>query len=187
MKYVVLGIFAVALVFYTEDVRAQERGIGVSPANIEIGQTTEWPYTVPLLVTNLSSETESFEVTFEKEEGMSVSVVPGRFSLGVGEVGRVLVVFEKPKRESRGFVKVAAIRTSPASPSLGGPEGFTTGTGVKIPFLISGESNTKFLSAAAVAFGSQHGSGRVFGMLAIFAAIISLWYVAAYTRRFAKL
>ena len=173
-----IGIWCLG--FGVFEAAASERGIGVSPAKIEIGEGVEWPHTIPITVTNFSSEAENFEVTFKKEEEMIVSVVPGRFLLGVGEVGRVLVVFEKPKRETQGLVKVAAIRTS--------SEGFTTGAGVKIPFEVGEEEDSrKFLAAAVVAFGNWNGLGRVFGIFAIFAAIISLWHVAAYARRFAKL
>jgi len=154
---------------------AQERGIGVSPSSIEIGQNVEWPYTIPLTVTNLSSETENFEITFEKDENTVVSASPGRFSIDAGARTRVLVVFEEPRGMAEGLVKVVSTKTS--------PEGFTTGTGVKIPFYIEAQNDsTKFLAGVSEAFGGFLGFHQFFGAGMIFSTLILLWYLADIAR-----
>ncbi len=174
MKFLIF--LSVAFLFAVSNVFAQERGIGVSPANIEIGENAEGPYTVSLTVTNLSSETESFEVTFEKDEGTIVSSSPGRFSLDAGANTRVLVAFDPPAGGSaEGLVRVVSTRTS--------PDGFTTGTGVKIPFHIEAQGdNTKFLAGVSKAFGGFGGFHQLFGAGMIFATLILLWYVSDIVR-----
>lgn len=168
MRYAVLGISTFVLMFCVGSAVARERGIGVSPANIVIGQNAEWPYTVPLTVTNLSSETENFEVTFEKDEGTIVSASPGRFSLDEGASARVLVTFERPRGAAEGLVKVVSIRTS--------VEGFTTGTGVKIPFRLAAE-----LSSAQAKL-SLAGASEAFGAGMMIATLILLWHLSGIIR-----
>ena len=172
MKYLVCSIFS--LLFYWGSVTAQERGIGVSPAKIEIGQGVEWPYTVPIAVTNFSSQAENFEVTFEKGEDTDISALPGRFALDAGVSGRVLVTFEKPRQTAEGLVKVVSTRTS--------LEGFTTGTGVKIPFRIEKADGEKFLAGASEALGGRLGFRQLFGAGMILATILLLWQVAIMVR-----
>ena len=187
MRYIVFGILVFALMFYGGGVLAQERGIGVSPAKIEIGQNAEWPYTIPITVTNFSSEAENFEVTFEKNVDTIVSAAPGRFSLDAGGSARVLVTFEEPRRlaeaelsSAEGFVEILSMRTS--------PEGFTTGTGLKIPFRIEAQNDsTKFLAGAGEAFSHFGWFPKVLGMLVIFMALWALWHVSDYGRRYLKI
>ena len=164
MWYAVLGTLAFVLISCAGSVVAQERGIGVTPAKIEVGQNVEWPYTFPITVTNLSSETENFEVTFEKDEDTIVSVSPGRFSLNAGASARVLAVFEEQRSTAEGLVKIVSLRTS--------PEGFTTGTGVKIPFQIE-------KSEALGSFGGFH---QLFGAGMMLATLILLWYLSDIAR-----
>jgi len=143
---------------------AQEHGLGVSPARIEIPENVEWPYVVPLMVTNFSAETEQFEVT-------NVSAVPGRFELGGGERRQVLVTFEGP---GAGTIQVVSKRVS--------PEGFTTGTGMKIPFETENQNNSNFVAGAALASGWGN-MAQVFAGLMMLLAIGFLWYLANYVRR----
>jgi hypothetical protein len=153
---------------------AQERGIGVTPAKIEVGQNVEWPFAVPITVTNLSSETENFEVTFEKDVGTIVSVSPGRFSLDSGASARVLVTFEQPRGKMEGLVKVVSSRIS--------PEGFTTGTGVKIPFYIMAQGDSmEFLAGVGAVFRGFGGFDQLFGAGMILATLILLWCVSGIT------
>jgi len=169
MKF--LTFLPIAFLCIVSDVFAQERGIGVSPSSIEIEQRVEWPYTVALTVTNLSSETENFEVTFEKDADGIVSSTPGRFSLESLARSRVLVTFEEPRHETEGLVKVVSIRTS--------ADGFTTGTGVKIPFHIEARlDNTKFFAGVREAFGGFLGFHQLFGAGMILITIILLWQIA---------
>ena len=154
---------------------AQERGIGVTPAKIEVGQNVEWPYTFPITVTNLSSETENFEVTFDKDEDTIVSVSPGRFSLDALVSARVLVAFDPPAGgAAEGIIEVVSTRTS--------PEGFTTGTGVRIPFQIGKADSTKFLAGVSEALGGFGGFHRLFGAGMMVATLILLWYVSDIAR-----
>lgn len=140
-----------SLGFGVSEASASERGIGVSPAKIEIGGNAEWPYTVPMTVTNLSSETENFEVTFDKDAGVIASVSPGRFLLKSGERGLMLVTFEEPRHSADGLVKIVSTKTS--------PEGFTTGTGIEVPFHIAGTS-----------FSSEQLETERFGDMSVFSA-----------------
>jgi len=172
MKFLIF--LSIAFLCTVSDVFAQERGIGVSPSNIEIGENAEWPYTVPMVVTNLSSEAENFEVTFEKDEGTIVSASPGRFSLDAGAHTHVLVVFEEPRGAVEGLVKVVSIRTS--------PEGLTTGTGVEIPFRIEGVEAAKFLASVEEALGRFLGFHQLFGAGMILATLILLWYLSDIAR-----
>lgn len=150
---------------------AQERGIGVMPAEIEIAGQGEWPSVVPLTVTNVSSETESFEVTFEKDEDTVVSAVPGRFSLDALESARVLVTFEEPKGAAEGFLRVVSTRSS--------VEGFAMGTGVKVPFQIEVQGdNTRFLAGVGEILRGFGGFHKLFGAAMILATLILLWYVS---------
>lgn len=157
MKFI-LPFSLVVFFLFVPDVDAQNRGIGVSPAKIEVGNNVEWPYTVPLLVTNFSSERELFEVTVEKGEGTEVSFNPGRFTLESNQTGRVLVTFEKPEQGLSGMIRIAATRVL--------PEGLTTGTGVKIPF---------FLASAAESTGRF---SQIFGAFLIFATLLLLWQLS---------
>lgn len=167
--------FALVFLSAVSDVYAQERGIGVSPANIEIGQNVEWPYTVDLAVTNLSSETENFEVTFDKNAGVVVSALPGRFSLKSGERGLVMVTFEEPRRRADGLVKIVSTKTS--------PDGFTTGTGVKLPFRVEAQGdNKKFLAGVNEAFGGFGGFHQLFGAGMILVTLVLLWYFSGMVR-----
>ena len=166
LRIVVWGLLGFCgLWFVVSEALALERGIGVTPAKIEVGQNVEWPYTFPITVTNLSSETENFEVTFDKDEDTIVSVSPGRFSLDALVSARVLVAFDPPAgRSAEGIVEVVSTRTS--------PEGFTTGTGVKIPFHIE----------KSEAFGGFGGFHQLFGAGMMLATLILLWYLSDIVR-----
>ena len=179
----IIFLTGIMLLVWGSKGEAQTLGIGVSPANIEIGQNAEWPYTVPLFVTNLSSETENFEVTFDKDAGGIASVSPGRFSLKSGERGLVLVMFGEPGPRADGLVKIVSTKTS--------PEGFTTGTGIEVPFHIVGTSfsseqleterfgDTSVFYAAAgeyLALGSWY--GRIWGGIAILMSIAFLMFLS---------
>lgn len=163
MLYLVSSILIVGFLVPSV-VAAQEQGLGVSPSRISIEADVEWPYTVLLTVTNFSEEEEQFEV-------FGVSANPGRFSLGAKESRRVLVTFEGP---GSGTVEVVSKRTS--------PEGFTTGTGMKIPFEVGKQDSVNFV--AGVAWSSGWGSiSQVFAGLMMLLAIGFLWYLANYVRR----
>ncbi|GEM_PF-3277767 len=174
MRNTVFVIWILILVFYAGNAIAQERGIGVSPARIEIGQNMELPYTVPITVTNLSSETESFEVMFDKDKGTIVSASPGRFSLDAGVNTRVLVTFEDPRSQTDGLIKVVSLRVS--------ADGLTTGTGVKIPFRIGKVDTRSFLAGAGEVFGGFRGFSQLFGAAMILATLILLWYLSGIAR-----
>jgi len=176
MLYLVFTILIVGFLA-PGDIEAQERGVGVTPSEITIEQDVEWPYVVSFLVTNFSEDTEQFEVTFEKEVNTNLSAAPGRFELGSGERKQVLVTFDPPVGGSGpagGFIKVVSKRTS--------LQGFTTGTGMKIPFTIAKQSDVKFVAGAAGA--SSWGSmSQVFAGLIMLLAIGFLWYLAYDARR----
>ena len=93
MKYSVFSILCFVLIFCAGSVSAQERGIGVSAANIEIGEDAEWPYTMSVFVTNFSSQEEVFEIILEDS---FISVNPGRFMLEGGEQQKVMFTFDPP-------------------------------------------------------------------------------------------
>ena len=171
-KIRVLGLLGICLSAVAFS-KAEGLGIGVTPAKVEIGQNVEWPYTVSLMVTNFSTEAEKFDVLFEKDAYVAVSVVPGRFSLESGERGHVLVTFEEPRRPAQGLIKIVSTRTS--------PEGFTTGTGVKIPFQIEKGSDTRFLAGIGEAFEGV-GFLWLFGAGMIFATLLLLWQISAIVR-----
>ena len=160
--------------------QAQERGIGVSPANFEIPESVSWPYTIPLFVTNLSSEKELFEITFDKNQQGNISANSGRFTLGSEETGRVLLTFDDPKREISGIVLVSATRVS--------PEGLTTGKGIEVPFRIGGSAaipkknqvqKNSLLASVYEIFGKKEMSGQIIGALAILFSILLLWRIAS--------
>lgn len=159
-KFMVLGLLgAWGLSFEVSN--AQERGIGVSLAEITITNQVDFPYTVPITVTNFSESEEQFEVS-----GAAAS--PGRFSLKSMESKRVLVTFEEP---AEGELKVLSLQTS--------QNGLSTGTGVKIPFSVQGESDSVFLASA------QENAGAfpyMFGATVILVAIILLWHIAGIIR-----
>jgi len=185
-RYLVFGIlYLVFSLSIWTDVFAQERGIGVSPAKIEIAEDVEWPYTTPLFVTNLSESAELYEVTFENTPQGIVSASPGRFRLASGDTGRVLLNFENPQQEVTGLIRVVASRYS--------PEGFETGAGLKIPFHIAGERvkgeervESSFLASVGDAFRNNSLFSWIFGILAILMAIVFLWYLALYVIRRAE-
>ncbi|HEX9721909.1 MAG TPA: hypothetical protein VGA53_01450 [Candidatus Paceibacterota bacterium] len=132
-------------------------GIGVSPAEIEIAGQVEWPYTVPITVTNFSDREEQFEV-------FGAQANPGRFSLGAGESRQVAVNFDQP---AEGVVKVLSMRTS--------AEGLSTGTGVKIPFRVADPADSRFLASANDAVGVFP---YIFGTGVILVSLLLLWYIA---------
>lgn len=152
---------------------AQERGIGVTPAKIEIRKGVEWPYTIPVEVFSLSSAREQFEVTFEKNGKSEISAFPGRFSLESGEKKNILVTFDRPQGKVSGFVKVATI---------GKEENFPTGTGIKIPF--SMESDVKespFVESITVG-GERFWSPLLLGTGMILATLLLLWHFSDMVR-----
>lgn len=149
---------------------AQERGIGVTPAKIEIPEGVEWPYAVPVEVFNLSSAKEQFEVTLEAPpiQRLSAGVEPGRFSLESGEKRKILVTFEDPRRETSGFVKIAA---------MGKEENFPTGTGIKIPFSIASEAKSSpFIASVASLRQNYRWFPWVLGTGMIAATLFLLWH-----------
>jgi len=161
---------------------AQTRGIGVSPARIEIRNNAEWPHTASIFVTNYSTEKELFEITLQ-DEARIVSVAPGRFVLESREKGRVLITFEEPRKNTSGVLNISAVRSS--------PEGLVTGTGIKIPFEISGssivplrvsEDDSKLLANVV---GTLTGEIRMlFPVFMILVVLLLLWYGADTMRRF---
>lgn len=160
-------LLTMVLLLWSGSVMAQERGIGVTPARIEIGSNVEWPYTVPLLVTNFSSERELFEVTLKKDHDVAIGVDPGRFTLDAGKTTRILLTFENPGKELSGMIRIAATRTS--------AEGLATGTGIEIPFQIETGENTKFLASAAESAGRF---SQIFGAFLILATLVVLWQLS---------
>lgn len=105
---------------------AGSRGIGVSPAVIDVQGVSLWPHTVELFVKNASLGRESFEITLKNTSLKDISITPSRFSLKGGETKRVLVQLEKPDTNiGQGTLRVTAQRVT--------PEGFATGTGIEIP------------------------------------------------------
>jgi len=194
MKYTrIIFSFSLFLFFLSSgEINAQERGlggfdsgrgIGVSPAKIEIGEVSEWPYTVPVFVTNFSAETEFFEIVFEADDTSFISINPGRFPLESGEQKQVLLAFDNPVVESSGIIKISGTRIS--------PEGFVTGTGIEVPFYVLSRSPVAgqleseseidaFAFSAAVgeylALGSWH--GRMWGGVAILMSIVFLLFLS---------
>ncbi len=158
---------------------AQTRGIGVTPANIEVQSMQEWPFAAPLFVTNFSSQEELFEITFDRNMDTIVSADPGRFVLEGGDTGRILLTFENPNGTSNGIIRIASARTL--------PEGLTTGTGIEVPFSISSdltltkpEQSVKagLLAGALDSAGGFIQYPRIVGAFAIFGVVILLWYIA---------
>jgi len=137
---------------------AQMRGVGVSPAVIDIEDVEEWPYTTSLFVTNLSEDPEFFEVT-------GVAAYPGRFVIEGKETSRVLLTFERPEQ---GTIRVVAKKEN--------SEGLTTGTGMEVPFSVSGQP----LSLPLAADVSQ---AVLPGAAIIFFSLVALWYVSDIARR----
>jgi len=169
MKYLFL-LLVLAVPFLTD---AQDRGIGVSPARID---SIEVPYTIPLFVTNFSSDKELFEVT-------GVIANPGRFVLESGETGRIIINFEEPEE---GVIRVSATRVS--------SEGLTTGTGIQIPYKVGDptipvltsptSSSLSFSSlvgkggASIGEVGNIKGVGNIGGGIIIIMILLSLWFFA---------
>ena len=175
LRIVILSLLGVYLPIIVL-AEAGERGVGVTPAAIEIAERVEWPHTVGITVTNFSAETENFEVLVEKSSflhNFSVGVNPGRFALARGASRRILLTFEEPKQAVNGFVKVLSLRNS--------LDGFTTGTGVKIPFYIEKVQTTKFLAGVGEIF-SDRGFNWLFGAGMILVTIIFLWQIAVIIR-----
>jgi len=177
-KFLIIALFSILYSLFFLPIEAQARGIGISPAKIEIEDVGDWPYTVPIFVTNYSSEKELFEVIIDSEE-KSVSVTPGRFILEGGEKARILAMFEQPQEYTSGNIQISAVRSS--------PEGFVTGTGMKIPFQISGigqisEESSELLANAAVGVGGN--SPMLFAWFMIVVALLLLWYVSDAVRKF---
>src|SRR3989344_8734873 len=79
MRYKVFATTTFVLMSCVGSAMAQERGIGVSLSKIEIGQNVEWPYTLPITVTNLSSETEVLEIHSKKMKERLFLSRPGDF------------------------------------------------------------------------------------------------------------
>ncbi|MEK7510517.1 MAG: hypothetical protein AAB567_03130 [Patescibacteria group bacterium] len=158
-------------------VEAASRGIGISPARIELEGVSSWPHTVPLLVTNLSQEPEWFEITLPQNHQDMVSIHPSRFPLDPQRTVHVVVTFGEPKEGISGVIRIAATRTL--------PEGFETGTGIEVPFHIS----DTFLKKSAPFSGAVHGiaSGfwheKVWGGLVILMSILFLWFLAQYATK----
>lgn len=128
MKYIVL-IF-IFLYMGTGVALADLRGIGVTPAEIDIKGISSFPYSTEIFVKNGSATRESFEVTFKSDSLTNVSIEPSRFSLAANESKRVIVQFDEPgEKYAKGIIRVTAMRVS--------LEGFSTGTGLEIPVNIS--------------------------------------------------
>lgn len=109
---------------------AGSRGIGVSPAVIDVQGVSLWPHTVELFVKNASLGRESFEITLKNTSLKDISITPSRFSLKGGETRRILVQLEKPDAKlGQGTLRVTAQRVT--------PEGFATGTGIEVPVQVS--------------------------------------------------
>jgi hypothetical protein len=161
MLYLVFSILIFAF-FAPEYTQAFESGVGVTPSRITVEQNVEWPYTVPITVTNFSAQEEQFEV-------LGAAANPGRFVLGPGGTRSALVTFDGP---GNGTIKVVSKRVS--------EEGFTTGTGVKIPFEVHGQQpGVNFTAGAALASG-WGSMAQVFAGFVILLAIWFLWYLANY-------
>ena len=158
MKYLVLSILISLFVFGVAN--AQERGIGVTPAEIVVEQNIQWPYTIPITVTNFSAQEEQFEV-------FGAQANPGRFVLEAGASRQVAVTFDPPAGgPAQGIIKVLSMQTSES--------GLSTGTGVKIPFRVQGSDNTKFLASA-----NQAGMwSYLFGAGLVLASLLLLWQIA---------
>lgn len=133
MFILILTIFFTVLV---PAVDASERGIGVRPSSIEVGEDVSFPYTQNVSVRNLSNRTEWIEVN-----ASGVQIEPGRFSLDTGESRYVRVTFDGP---AKGEVRISATRVS--------PEGLETGTGIVVPYSVGEEGATDhdYVMAAAV-------------------------------------
>lgn len=128
MKYI---FFVLLLLSFARVAQAETRGIGVSPAIIDVQGVSSWPYRTEMFVKNGSLKRESFEITFKSNSLKNISIEPSRFSLKGGETRRVLVQLEKPDiRIAQGTVRVTALRIT--------PEGFATGTGIEIPVRVIG-------------------------------------------------
>lgn len=160
LKLMVLSLLGVWSLSFDVS-HAQERGIGVSPAKINIDQNVEWPYTVPIIVTNFSEQQEQFEV-------FGAQANPGRFMLEAGASRRVMVTFDE---SGEGEVKVLSMRMS--------EEGLNTGTGVKIPFRVAEANDSRFLAGAGEASG---GFPYIFGTAVLLITIILLWQIAGIIR-----
>ena len=132
MRYLVAAIVLISFMGAGATL-ADSRGIGVSPAVIDVQGVSSWPHTVELFVKNVSLERESFEITLKNTSLKDISIIPSRFSLGGGETRRILVQLEKPDTSiGQGTLRVTAQRVT--------PEGFATGTGIEIPVRVRIES-----------------------------------------------
>lgn len=126
----------------------------MKPAIIEMDTVKEWPHTVPLFVTNLSEKAEFFKVT-------GLAAKPGRFVLEGKETERVLLTFEQSEK---GIIRVAATRDEPG--------GLTTGTGMEIPFSVSGPSTN------SLPLGADVSQAALPGALVVLFVLVTLWYVS---------
>ena len=175
-----LGFFGLG--FGVSEAIASERGIGVSPARIDVEQVLEWPYTTSILVTNLSSQEEIFTITSDQN---FISANPGRFPLESGEKKLITLTFENSGTDITGIIKIAGTRVS--------PDGFVTGTGIKVPFMIEGgstmlsagtEQQEIFLAGIAGASNNLITRSIAIGLMAIIAVLVILWYFSIFARRY---
>jgi len=164
MKYLVLSILISLFVFGVAN--AQERGIGVTPAEIVVEQNIQWPYTVPITVTNFSAQEEQFEV-------FGAQANPGRFVLEAGASRQVAVTFDPPAGgPAQGIIKVLSMQTSES--------GLSTGTGIKIPFRVQGVDNSRFLASANQTDGGNF--PYIFGAGILLITLFLLWQMAGIVR-----
>jgi len=158
MRFKIVFVSAAFFLVLFDGVDAQTRGVGVSPATIDIEDVEEWPYTTSFFVTNLSEDPEFFEIT-------GVAAYPGRFVLEGKETNRVLLTFEHPEQ---GTIRVVSKKEN--------SEGLTTGTGMEVSFSVSGPPLSLPLTADV--------SGAFFpGAVWIFFSLVALWYVSDIARR----
>lgn len=165
MKYIVL-IF-IFLYMGTGVALANSRGIGVTPAEIDVKGISSFPYSTEVFVKNGSTNRESFEVTFKSDSLANVSVEPSRFSLGAKESKRIIVQLDEPEEKyAKGIIRVTAMRVN--------LDGFNTGTGLEIPVSISVATQAPELGIASISSFFPSSWMALFSIIGIFILLRAL-------------
>lgn len=159
MKYI-LVIF-IFLYMGNGTALAELRGIGVTPAVIDVTGVSSFPYSTEMFVKNGSATRESFEVTFKSDSISNTSIEPSRFSLAANESKRIVVTFSEPdNKKSQGVISVISTKVN--------LEGFSTGTGLEIPVSITVPAQVSALGMANIASFFPFSWIVLFSIIAIF-------------------
>jgi hypothetical protein len=182
MWYLVYSILVfVQMIVGVQYAEAAEFGIGVRPAKIEVFSSVDWPYTVPITVTNVSAQQAQVEVSFEKEKHDVMIASPARFSLEGKGKKQVLVTFEEPVQGfAEGFVQMALFQSTENEHEL------VTGTGMKIPFSIQGvqaeKEQVQLLAGVGILYEGLH-AGWFMGAGMILLTLFLLWHIASFVQQ----